>query len=131
MFLATGEQPLEHDEQMVLVQRILKNATKLHKYLPIFLGVARSSVMDRVTDPELKDLSGVLRVAGDIRQGQLVRNYDRFYNCIQEMILKYVIDPPELFVTKEIDRTALLHYNSDRKVYWSLLNLLVLHKSYK
>ena len=116
LFLATGEEPLQHDDQMEIVQRILKNATKLYQFLPITLGLGVSAVMPRITSQELRDLSSVLKKPGDDRQGQLVRNYDRFYAFILELIHKYQLDPPELFRNNEIDRTALLFYNTDKKV---------------
>ena len=39
-----------------------------------------------------------------------------FYAFILELIHKYQLDPPELFRNNEIDRTALLFYNTDKKV---------------
>jgi hypothetical protein len=107
---------LEHEDQMELIQRILKNAVLLYKYLPIFLGLGMSCILPRITDAELRDLHGVLNRAGDDRQGQLIRNFDRFFLSIHRLIVKYDLDPPLVFETGDVDRTALLHYSSDKKV---------------
>ena len=101
---------------MEIIQRMLKNSLDLYKYLPVFLSLGRTCTMSKVTGPELKELSGVLNRAGDDRQGQLVRNYDRFFLSIASLITKYGIDPPQVFASGEIDRTALLHYSTDKKV---------------
>ena len=107
---------MEHEDQMELIQRILKNAVLLHKYLPIFLGLGMSCILPRITDSELRELHGVLNRAGDDRQGQLIRNFDRFFLSIHNLIVKYDLEPPLVFVSGEVDRTALLHYSSDKKV---------------
>ena len=107
---------MEHEDQMELIQRILKNAVLLHKYLPIFLGLGMSCILPRITDSELRELHGVLNRAGDDRQGQLIRNFDRFFLSIHKLIVKCDLEPPLVFVSGEVDRTALLHYSSDKKV---------------
>ena len=86
--MATGEQPLEHEDQAALCKGVLRKASLLHKYLPVLLGIGRSAVMPDVTGDEMKQLAGVLKKANDMRQGQLVKNYDKFYILIKELVEK-------------------------------------------
>ena len=110
---------------MELIQSILNNAKKLFKYLPIFLGFGRTCIMPRITSADLKELAGVLSRPGDNRQGQIIRNYDRFFVRILEMIERFEVLPLPLFATREVDRTTLLHYNSGKKVlFFFFLSLL-------
>ena len=57
----------------------------------MFLGLGRSAVLPEISGPEMKELAGVLKTPGDIRQGQLIKNYDQFYYFIKELIVKYQI----------------------------------------
>ena len=116
MFLASSETPLQHKQQKALARKILENATELHKFKPILLGLGVSSVMTEINDEALNDLAGFLKKPNDSRQGQLLFNYDNFYKYIQKMLVKFNIDPPLLFLNQEIDRTALVYYNTNKKV---------------
>ena len=78
------------------------------------MGVA--TVLPRVTDAEMADFEGLLKIPRDRREGQLVANYDRVYETVESAIDTYALPKPIMFHSETINRTALLYFNTDEKV---------------
>ena len=71
-FLATGFQPLDHDDKMEIIKSLLKDSYKLYQFLPVNLGLAMNCVMEKVSGPEMKQVAGVLKNPKDDREGQVI-----------------------------------------------------------
>lgn len=78
-------------------------------------------MLPRASDVEIDDLidEDVLRKVkdrADRRGAQLVTNYDRVYNSIQNFIDEYSLTPPRLFQSETVDRTSLIFFNKEQQV---------------
>ena len=78
------------------------------------IGVA--TVLPKVTQDEMEELAGVLKKAGDKREGQILANYDRVYKTISAAITEYDLQKPVLFQSVEIDRTSAIYFNTNQEV---------------
>ena len=71
-FLYTGSTPMEHDDELELIEELLDDALELHKYLPNLLALGVEAILPTVPKEYIKkDLEGVLRVANDKREAQV------------------------------------------------------------
>ena len=86
-------------------------AKKLHKYKPVMLGLALSSMLPEVTDEQIADYDGILKVPGDDREAQIIHNFDALHGFVKEQIQLHNLDAPPLFQLGHIDRNCLLYYN--------------------
>ena len=86
-------------------------ARDLHKYKPVLLGLALSSMLEEVTDEQIADYEGILKQSGDDRQAQLLKNYDALFGYVKEQIAEHLIEEPPVFKKGHIDRRSLLYYN--------------------
>ena len=89
-------------------------AKELHKYKPVLLGLALSSMIPEVTDEQIAEYEGLLKVSGDDRESQLIHNYDAVHGFTKEEIIKHGIVAPPLFKTGHLDRTSLLFFNDNQ-----------------
>ena len=68
-FIASGSKPLEHDSKMKLTEIMERSASKLHKFLPVILGLGIQSTIPRIKDDDLKVYDGILKIDRDEREG--------------------------------------------------------------
>ena len=64
----------------------------------------------------MEALDSVLKTPGDKREGQVIANYDRVYMHVREKALEHNIPLPILLEKDDIDRAALIHFNTDQEV---------------
>ena len=103
---------------MTLTNEMEAAARKLHKFKPVLLSLGLNGMLPVVTDEQLAEYEGLLKVAGDEREAQVVLNYDRIYEFIREAIYKHELDPPPLFQKGHIDRLSLTFYKTSQvRVY--------------
>ena len=115
-FNFTGDKKIEHPNETKLIDEILELAVELHNYLPVLLSWGVETILPRVSSAEVAQLEGVLKMKGDRREGQIIKNYDRMTEKCQEASEKYKLKPPPLFETPGIDRTSLIYFNNDPEV---------------
>ena len=77
------------------------------------IGVA--NVLPKVTKDEMEELAGVLKKAGDKREGQILANYDRVFKTISAAIKEHDLQRPILFQSNEIDRTSAIYFNTNQE----------------
>ena len=111
IYLATGSSPLQHRNKLRLCQEMEDLARELYTFLPVLLGLGLSTMLKKVTDAETETYDGILRTDRDDREGQVLRNYDRLHEAIDEAIEEYGLEKPPLFEKIPIDRTSLTYYN--------------------
>ena len=103
---------------MELTNEMESAARKLYKYKPVLLSLGLNGMLPVVTDEQLADYEGLLKVDGDEREAQVVLNYDRIYEFIREAIAKHKLDPPALFLKGHIDRLSLTFYKTSQVRVW-------------
>ena len=116
--LYTGQTPLCHPDENELIEEMLQDALKLHEYLPVLLGLAVDAILPKVVRSytESEDMEDVLAKPGDLREGQLVFQYDNIFRACKEAISRFDLDAPPLFSCEGIDRTALVYFNNKCEV---------------
>ena len=111
IFLATGSQPLQHKKKLQLCQEMENLARELYSYLPVLAGLGLSSMLKKVTDEETELYDGLLRTDRDDREAQVIRNFDRVHELLDEAIDEHGLVRPLHFRKIPIDRTSLTFYN--------------------
>ena len=112
IFIATGSTPLKHEFMLALCQEIEDLGRELYNHLPFVCGLGLATMLETLTDYQLKQYEGILRVDGDPREGQILVNYDRMYFELEGAIEKYNLEKPLLYSGfSGIDRTALTFFN--------------------
>ena len=86
-------------------------ARALHRYKPVMLGLALSSMLPEVTDEQIADYEGILKEPGDDREAQLIHNFDNVHGHVKQQIAEHELDEPPLFKKGYIDRNCLLYFN--------------------
>ena len=71
-FLCTGFQPLDHENKMELVAKLLAEGYNLYNYLPVHMGILMNSVFPKITDLEMGEVRELLKNPKDDREGQIV-----------------------------------------------------------
>lgn len=121
-FIYTGHIPMEHDEEMDIIDEMLDDSLKLYEYKPVMLAMGVATLLQRISRAELAELSEVLQNPNDKRAGQVIFSYDNIYKYCKDVIksLGLVDDIPALFDSEDIDRTALIWFNKKQarfKIY--------------
>ena len=124
-FIFTGQTPLEHPEEMQLIDEMLEDSLKLHEYLPVLYGMGLDALLPRITQAQLADISDVLNNPKDKREGQIILQYDNIFKACQDAITRFNLDAPPLFNSGDIDRTALIYFNHQQEVKQSSASLMV------
>ena len=122
-FNFTGKTPLQHPEEILVIDDMLEAALKLYEYLPVVLSWGVDAVLPKVTPTEVAGLDDVLLKKKDRREGQLIRNYDRMFRKCREAIIKYKLEAPPLFLCDVIDRTSMIYFNSNTEVFSSAIDI--------
>jgi hypothetical protein len=115
-FIYTGQTPLEHPDELELIDQMLDDAVKLHEYLPVLLSMGLDAFLPRITQVQLTDISDVLANPKDKRQGQIILQYDIIFKACQDAITRFSLDTPPRFSSGDIDRTALIYFNHPQEV---------------
>ena len=111
IFLASGSTPLQHKNKLQLCQEMENLARELHTYLPVLAALGLSTMLQKVTDEETEVYDGILRTDRDDREAQVILNYDRVHEALEEAIEEHGLVKPPLLEKIPIDRTALTFYN--------------------
>ena len=111
IFLATGSTPLQHRNKLKLCQEMEDLARELYTFLPVLLGLGLNTMLQKVTDAETEKYDGILRTDRDDREAQVLLNYDRVHEALEEAIEEHGLEKPPLFNKILIDRTTLTFYN--------------------
>ena len=110
-FIASGSQRLKHPNRLKLCEDMIKSAKQLRTFLPVLLGLGLDCLLEKITDDDLLAYEDVMKDPDDDRFAQVLLNYDRVHSALADAITEYTLDPPLLFQTQTIDRTALTYYN--------------------
>ena len=97
---------------------MVKLSKKLYWYKPILLGISLNTNLQRINDDELGNYSHIIRDRDD-RKCQILINYDRLYEVIEEAINEFELNRPGLFLNKYIDRRSLTHILDDQVNYFN------------
>ena len=109
-FIYTGLSPLEHPDELDLIDQMLEDSKKLYSYLPVLLSMGIATLLARVPNDVVKELKDYLPKPNDRRAAQVLFCYDNVYNYCKDKIDSYELEEPPLFDSEGIDRTALLSH---------------------
>ena len=77
-FIASGSKPLKHENKLHLAKVMEESATNLRHYLPVVAAMAIQCSLPSITDEELSNYKGILRVEDDEREGNKLALNIRF-----------------------------------------------------
>ena len=77
----------------------------------MLLSIALSTTLARINDDQLQDYEHI--EPDDDRKCQILLNYDRLHNLLEEYIEKLDLPRPALFEKSYIDRHSLTFFNSE------------------
>ena len=69
-----------------------------------------------VTKEEMGDISHVLKIPGDKREGQVIASFDRVYRAIKGAIEEHGFRAPAAFSSDHIDRRSITYFNTNMEV---------------
>ena len=111
-FIYTGQTPLQHPDELDLIDQMLEDAEKLYKYKPVMLAMGVETLLTKVPTPLVKELKDLLPKANCRRSAQVIYNYDNVFKVCKDKITTHQIEEvPLLFDSLEIDREAIVFYN--------------------
>ena len=111
-FIFTGESPLDHPDEIELIEQILEDSQKLFQYKPVLLSMGIATLLEKVPPAVIKDLKDVLPKQNDKRAAQILFNFDNVYKFCKDIIEKLQLDDaPALFDSEDVDRAALIAFN--------------------
>ena len=121
-YIYTGQTPLQHPDELDIIDQMLEDAEKLYKYKPVLLAMGVETLLTKVPSLIVKELKDVLPKANCRRSAQVIYNFVNVFKVCQEGITKHQIeDVPILFDSLEVDREAIVFYNMDETEVSSLL----------
>lgn len=115
-FNYTGTTPLDHPDEIELIEEMMEDALKLHQYLPVLYALGVEALLPKITPAQRAELADIMKTPKDKREGQVYQQYDNIYRACQDAITRHNLDVPPLFNCKEIDRTALIYFNRKTEV---------------
>ena len=80
------------------------------------MKLALETCVPAVTKEEMGDISHVLKIPGDKREGQVIASYDRFYKAIKGAAEEYGFPVPAAFQLDQIDRRSSTYFNTNMEV---------------
>ena len=63
-----------------------------------------------------EEMEDILATPGDKREAQLLFQYDNIVTALKEKIFEFGLDAPPMFLSDQIDRTALTFLNKKHEV---------------
>ena len=75
-FIYTGPTQLEHEDEVSIIDELMEDAEKLHKYLPVLLSLGVRTLLLRVTKQQMLEMADALSDPNDKRQAQVLYQYD-------------------------------------------------------
>ena len=115
-FVYTGQIPLEHPDEIDIIEEMLVISEKLYEYKPVLLSIGVEALLPKVTPEQLRDISDYLTKPINKRHGQVVHSYINLFKACQEAIDEFQLDPPPLFSSGDIDCTAITYFNHPKQV---------------
>ena len=110
------QDPLQHPDELELVDAILRDGKELNKFLPVLFSLGVECILPRCSDTELADLEEVLKRPRDRREGQVISGYDRLFLALRNVCDRLSLKMPPLLRSETIDRTSLTYFNTDHEV---------------
>ena len=111
------QDPLQHPDELELVDAILRDGKELNKFLPVLFSLGVDCILPRCSDTELNDLEDVLKKPRDRREGQVIIGYDRLFTALKDICERLSLRTPPLLKSETIDRMSLTYFNTNREVF--------------
>ena len=111
------QDPLQHPDELELVDAILRDGKELNKFLPVLFSLGVDCILPRCSDTELNDLEDVLKKPRDRREGQVIIGYDRLFTALKNICERLSLRTPPLLKSETIDRMSLTYFNTNREVF--------------
>ena len=115
-FVYTGGVPMDHPQDIDIIEKMMEDAEKLFEYKPVLLSMGCDALMHQVTSEEVAEISDLLKNPKCKRQGQVLHDYIQLFKACLEAIDEFGLDPPALFRSGQIDCTSLTYFNRPQEV---------------
>ena len=80
------------------------------------MKLALETCVPPVTNAEMEDISHLLKIPGDKREGQVIASYDRVYTALKRAGVQHGFPVPSVFEPEHIDRRSSTYFNSSSEV---------------
>ena len=75
-FIYTGFEPMNHDDELDIIDDLLEDSVRLHKYLPVLIALGTQTLLRRVDKSDMLRLRQHLKDPTDRRHGQILYQYE-------------------------------------------------------
>ena len=121
-FIFTGEAPLDHPDEIQLIEQMLDDSLKLFHYKPVLLSIGIATLLEKVPPAVVKELKDVLPKPNDKRAAQVLYCHEKVYKFCRDLIEKLQLDDaPPLFDTEDVDWAALIAFNKKEVAFTAFI----------